>query len=370
MKIVHVLSTLELGGMETMALALAKFQQSQGHEVSVVAVYGKHELFATAHEMGLMPATLMKRPGKDFLTSIKKLRALFAIRRPDVVHTHNLVTHYLSAAACVLQNDRLLLNTRHDMGEHISSVRGDWLYRAAMKRSAFGVAVCEAARRAFVDRSIISSQKSRTIVNGIDLSIFRKRNEASKKSLLHSLGISGIPVVFGNVGRVNPVKDHETMLLAFADQINAGLNAVLVIAGDGPNLNNVRALIASNSLERNVFLLGRRSDVSELLQSFDVFLQSSITEGYSLALVEAASTALPILATNVGGNSEIIENGVNGYLVPSKDVRAYSLALKQLAESESIREKLGENALKWSSENGSISVMYERYLRLYKGDRT
>jgi glycosyltransferase involved in cell wall biosynthesis len=170
MKIVHVLSTLELGGMETMALALAKFQQSQGHEVSVVAVYGKHELFATAHEMGLMPATLMKRPGKDFLTSIKKLRALFAIRRPDVVHTHNLVTHYLSAAACVLQNDRLLLNTRHDMGEHISSVRGDWLYRAAMKRSAFGVAVCEAARRAFVDRSIISSQKSRTIVNGIDLS--------------------------------------------------------------------------------------------------------------------------------------------------------------------------------------------------------
>jgi glycosyltransferase involved in cell wall biosynthesis len=370
MKIVHVLSTLELGGMETMALALASFQQSQGHEVSVVAVYGKDELFATAQKMGLKPATLMKRPGKDFFTSIKKLRALFAERTPDVVHTHNLVTHYLSAAACFVNGNSLLLNTRHDMGQHLKrSARGDWLYRLAMRRSAFGVAVCEAARKAFVERSIIPHQKSRTIVNGIDLSSFSRRNDISRQKLLSSLGIEGNPVVFGNVGRVNPVKDHETMLLAFAKQVSAGLNAVLVIAGDGANLNNVRNLISANNLENKVFLLGRRSDVAELLQSFDVFLQSSITEGYSLALVEAASSALPILATDVGGNSEIIQNGLNGYLVPSKDISAYSSAIKQLAESENIRHTLGANALRWSFDNGSISVMYERYLRLYKGER-
>jgi glycosyltransferase involved in cell wall biosynthesis len=367
MNIVHVINSFEVGGMETMILALAKYQQSQGHDVSVIGIFGRNELYPIAESMGLSPKSAMKRQGADFLSTVRILRRYFQDKSADVVHSHNLVPHYFAAAAC-LGLSAQLLNTRHDMGHHYSSKQGDFLYRLAMKRSAFGVAVCEAARLEFVSKDAIPKAKSRTIVNGIDLSNYGLRSTANKRQLLDSLGVQGDKVVFGNVGRVNPVKDHTTMLKAFHECLKGGLNAILVVAGHGPAFDSVKSAVNDLEISKDVFFLGQRSDIPEVLKGFDVFLQSSLTEGYSLALVEAAISGLPIIATRVGGNAEIIKDGDNGRLVSAKDVEAFSLAMKDLGASEQMRNRYGEGAYHWAKENGSVQTMYERYLHLYRGE--
>jgi glycosyltransferase involved in cell wall biosynthesis len=349
-----------------MILALAKYQQTQGHHVSIIGMYGREGLFEEAESMGLAPETAMKRIGADFFSTIRILRNHIQSKRADVVHSHHLVPHYFAAAACI-GLDATLVNTRHDMGQHYSSKKGDLLYKLAMKRSAYGVAVCEAARVKFVERAAIPEHKSRTIVNGIDLSNYAERTEQSKSQLLGTLGVGQGKIVFGNVGRVNHVKDHGTMLAAFRRCLQSGLDAVLLIAGDGPAFSTVQQNAAALGIQDRVFFLGQRSDIPEVLRGFDVFLQSSLTEGYSLALVEAAVTGLPIIATAVGGNAEIISHGENGCLVPAQDVDAYALAMRELGASAELRKKYGQNAASWAQENGSVQTMYERYLNLYSG---
>jgi glycosyltransferase involved in cell wall biosynthesis len=368
MRIVHVINSFEVGGMETMILALAKYQQSQGHEVSVVAIFGRNELYQVAESMGLSPKSAMKRQGSDFLSTVLFLRRFFRDQSAEVVHSHNLVPHYFAAAAC-LGLSAQLLNTRHDMGQHYSSKQGDFLYRLAMRRSAYGVAVCEAARLEFVSKGAFPQGKSRTIVNGIDLAKYAPKSAASKRQLLTGLGVKGDRVVYGNVGRVNPVKDHSTMLSAFHECLKGGLKAILVIAGNGPAFDSVKNKVHELGIAQEVFFLGQRSDIPEVLKGFDIFLQSSLTEGYSLALVEAAICGLPIIATNVGGNAEIIVDGENGRLVASKDVSMYSKAMKDLGESEQMRNRYGDSAYRWAQANGSVQTMYERYLTLYMEKR-
>lgn len=352
-----------------MVLALARYQQSQGHDVSIIGIYGRNELYEVAESIGLTPKSAMKRPGADLLSTVWTLRRFFQDKSADVVHSHNLVPHYLAAAACIGLSAKLV-NTRHDMGHHYSSKQGDFLYKLAMKRTAFGVAVCEAARLEFVSKASIPDFKSHTIVNGIDLSNYGLRSVINKRLLLDTLDIRDEKVVFGNVGRVNPVKDHETMLRAFHECIQNGLNAILVIVGHGPALDSVKRTVNNLKITKDVFFLGQRSDISEVLKGFDVFLQSSLTEGYSLALVEAAISGLPIIATRVGGNAEIIKDGESGRLVSARDVGAFSRAMLDLGRSDETRSRYGENAHSWATENGSVQTMYERYLNLYQGIRT
>jgi glycosyltransferase involved in cell wall biosynthesis len=365
-RIVHVLTSLELGGMETMVLNLADYQKSKGHTVSIVTIYRMGGLSERAQAKGIDVFCVEKRDGKDVWSAIAGLRSLFKKQGAQIVHTHNLVPHYLAAAACVGLKSCSLINTRHDMGEHLTSRRGDVLYRLAMLRTSFWVAVCKAAARQFVDRNLIPAKKSEVIVNGIELAAFKSRSKDRKTLLLSELGVAGSPLVFGSIGRLNKVKNLPMMLAAFDCCVRERPDSILVIAGDGPTLAESRAAVLASSFKSKVFFLGSRADVPNLLQGFDVFLQSSLTEGYSLALVEACACALPIVATSVGGNAEIIHTGVRGQLVAVNDIKGFASAMTRFAGDENLRHAIGTAAQRWALEFGSIATMYERYFELYE----
>jgi glycosyltransferase involved in cell wall biosynthesis len=368
LKIVHVLTSLEIGGMETMVLALSLFQKQQGHQVAIATIYAEGDLFEKAKDAGIGVFFVGKRPGQDSWLTTKLLSKFIRAQHADVVHTHNLVPHYFAAAACWFQNKAVLINTRHDMGEHLSSKKGDILYRLAMRRSAAWVAVCVAAKRRFIDSGVIPEQKGRVVVNGLDLTAYGPRNSAQKNLLLLELGIEGAPLLFGSVGRINKVKDHQTMISAFELFVQTEPNAILVIVGDGPNLPTVKQQASQSQASNKIFFTGQRSDVANLMQGFDVFLQSSLTEGYSLALVEACATALPIIATNVGGNGEIINNSVTGFLVSSQAVDDFANAMRVLSSDKLLRESFGEKAREWCLANGSIASMYAEYDQIYRAN--
>lgn len=364
-----------MGGAERVVVNLARLQSERGHSVAIGCLFSEGPLATHARSAGVEVSNFGKRAGLD-LGSVLRMRNWLRTKNPDVLHTHNPTAHYYAVAAALGLRIGRVINTRHGMGTEGAGTRREVLFRIAMHRSDRAVVVCEAARKSFVERRAISESKAVTIPNGIELSRLSQRNAAAKRSLLASLLLPGNPFVFGSVGRLSPVKDQATMLRAFQRLLRQvstvtpepGTAAILVIAGDGEERKALEQECNRLGLEGQVFLLGQRDDVPEILAGLDTFLLSSRSEGYSLALVEAAATGLPIVASDVGGNSEIVQTGVNGLLVPAGSLDALADAMQRLFEHEEERIRMGSAGRRWAQENGSIESMYERYVALYRSD--
>ena len=375
MRIAHVVESLEVGGAEHMVVALSRMQRARGHEVSIACLFREGPLAERAREAGVEVVNCGKRDGLD-LAAVRRLRGWLARARPDVLHTHNPVPHYYAVAASLGRRDGCVINTRHGMGSAAGNGRRDRLFRFAMRFTDLGVAVCEAARERFVSLGILPEAKAVTVPNGIDLARFMPRNTEARQHLLESLGVPGDPFVFGSVGRLDRLKDQATMLRAFAllaapaNGTEGGpQNAILAIAGDGDEREALERERERLGLQGRVFLLGRRDDVPALLAGFDAFVLSSRTEGYSLALLEASASGLPIVATDVGGNGEIVGNERTGLLVPPQDPAALADAMRRVARDPEAGHRMGQAGRAWALANGSLDAMYRRYMNLYEGRR-
>ncbi len=372
MKILHVVESLDVGGAEHMVVGLARLQALNGHSVSIACLFREGQLSKCARRAGADVVNIGKRAGLDF-GAVLRLRNCLRMKNPEALHTHNPVAHYYAVAAAVGLRIRRVINTRHGMGSEGAGGRRELLFRAAMRRTDCAVAVCEAASKSFIRRGSIAEDKAVTIRNGIDLTRFAKGNELAKRTLLASLSVPGSPLVFGSVGRLSAVKDQVNMLRAFHEFVHhvlrvtgaTGSAAILVIAGDGEEFGALERERDLLGLDEYVFLLGQRDDIPQLLAGFDAFVLSSRSEGYSLALVEAAAAGLPIVATDVGGNAEIVQHEVSGLLVPPGSPDAMAAAMRRLFENAEERLQMGSAGRRWARENGSLDSMYERYMRLY-----
>lgn len=374
--IVHVVENLERGGLERMAIDLVLAQRAAGHAVRMVCLFQPGALAGELTDAGVEVVACGKRGGLD-LAALRRLRVQLA-RRPDgdrtegdrtgrILHTHNANAHYHAVLAAIGLPRMRTINTRHGMGVARPRSRLEWLYRRSMRRTDVVAAVCEAARRRFASQGVAPREALIAVPNGIRIERFEAANAAARVALRAQLGVADGTPVIGTVGRLNPVKDQAGLLRAFADVHAARPDAVLVLVGDGA----LRAALEARALElglgASVRFLGDRSDVRALLPGFDLFVLSSLSEGYSMALLEAAASALPIVATDVGGNREIVADGLNGLVVPPSDADALAAALLALVADPSRAAALGTTGRAWALREASIATMAARYERIYRG---
>lgn len=365
MRIVHVVESLDVGGLEHVVLALAKLQRQHGHQVLVACLWRPGALAATAAAAGVEVQCAGKRAGFD-LAALWRLRALLRRARPEVLHTHNPMAHYYAAAAALGLGVGTLLNTRHGMGSAQLNARTEWLYRTALRGSAFAVSVCSAAQRRFVAHGVMPGTKAVVVHNGIELARFTRSDRGASARIRAGLALPPGTVLFGSVGRLNEAKQQQLLLLALRALLDAAVPAALVIVGDGDQRAALEGECRRLNLGSAVHLLGARGDVPELLAAMDAFVLCSRTEGYSLALIEASAAGLPIIATDVGGNAEIVQHQRSGLLVPTADVGALTAAMAALAADASLRQRFAREAAQWAEREGSLDTMYERYLALYR----
>ena len=364
MRIAHVVESLEIGGLEHVVVALVGEQRRRGHEVRILCLWRRGALAERAEAAGIVVECCDKQSGLD-VRALSVMRRMLRAFRPDVLHTHNPMAHYYAVAASLGLGIGSIVNSRHGMGSGQLSARREKLYRAALLATDHAVSVCDAARQRFVAHGVMPAAKAVVVRNGIDLSRFVPRSEAAGARLRQSLGLPPAAVVFGTVGRLNEAKQQHRMLSALCTLLDHGLEAALVVAGDGELRAELERETDRLRLREHVRFLGARSDVPDLLAGMDVFVLSSRTEGYSLALVEASAAALPIVATDVGGNAEIVQDGRTGLLVPSGDDARLATAMEELARSAARRELLGRQARQWALEEGSLDAMCDGYERLY-----
>ena len=363
LSITHFVENMERGGLERAVIDLIAAQREAGHECRLVCLFDRGILADELSASGVSVEICDKRPGAD-LRALRRARDL--LRGGGVLHTHNAAAHYhavLASAGLPLQR---VVNTRHGMGESNPRSRRDWLYRRSMLRTDYAVAVCETARLHLQDSGVSPRSALLAIPNGIRTEGFRAADGSASAWLRNELALPPHSRIIGTVGRLEPVKDQANLIRAFRKVRQTVPEAALVLVGDGALRAELEAIAAAEGVAEATRFLGDRSDVAQLLQGMDVFALSSVSEGYSIALLEACAAQLPIVATDVGGNREIVRDRRNGLLVPARNADALAAALAELLSSPAYAATMGQVGRQWVTQEGSFRTMASRYEVLYR----
>jgi glycosyltransferase involved in cell wall biosynthesis len=287
-----------------------------------------------------------------------RLADVFRSNRVTVVHAHN-PQALIYAAPAGRAAGAAVVYTCH--GQNSLAAGRVWLTRlASLVVDAYVAVSPRIAARARTNHECPEA-KLLVIDNGVDLSAFRP-DMSARREVRAELGLPEQAWVVGTVGRLVADKHPELLLRAALPLLGPG--ARLVFVGDGPLAPTLRALAAGHPASRWVNFLGARQDVPRLLAALDVFALSSRTEGLPLALLEAMSVGLPIVATAVGGVPDVVRDGFSARLIPSEDEAALREALDQLRNDPTAAAEMGRCAQQ-ESRRFSAATMTSRYLDLY-----
>jgi glycosyltransferase involved in cell wall biosynthesis len=364
LRVSHCVENLNRGGLERAVIDLIRAQVAAGHQCQVVCLYQRGLLADELADLGVAVHACGKRRGFDLRALLRARRHLKA-HATEVLHTHNATAHYHAVWAAFGLGIRRVINTRHGMGALEVGSRREWLYRRALRGTHAVATVCEAARRELLRGGRLPAHKLVAVANGIRVERFRPADTETRARLAAQLGLAPGTRVIGTVGRLVPAKHHAALIDAFAALRARAEPCALVIIGDGELRGELEARIDRLALHDQVHLLGDRSDVADLLAGFDIFALSSLTEGYSIALLEACAAGLPIVATEVGGNAEIVHEGVNGKRVAAGSAESLTSALQALLQDPALRAAMGRQSRAWALAHGSYIAMAARYDALY-----
>jgi sugar transferase (PEP-CTERM/EpsH1 system associated) len=359
----HVIGTLGHGGLEQGVLKIATGLDPARFEQTICTIWSL-DYMPTRQDIRVIPLNRSaKKPG--FITG--ELLSLFARERPHIVHSRNW-TSIEAVLASRLARIPAVVHSEH--GRDILPLTSEPLRRRLFRRLCYRLSDRVFAVSRELKQEIESAVGTppnlfRVIYNGVDTKVFspspKKRNAQRKR-----LGVSDNTVVVGSVGRLDLVKDHMTLLRAAEIAVDQGSDLCVVLVGDGPQRASLeQKLQAMPSLrDRNIFA-GRTFDVAQWLQAFDVFALPSLFEGTSNTLLEAMSTGLPVVATRVGGNVELVEQNRSGILFEVGDIQSLAAHLSRLAASSKLRQDFGAAARKHVEEHFPLERMINNYSDMY-----
>ncbi len=370
MKIVLVITRLLRGGAETQVKSLAQ-EFVKKDTVMVVSLMAPKAYAEELKKSGVYVVSLnMTKSPKCLMNLIK---GVIEIRRfkPDVIHAHSYHSNIFARLVRYMINPKTLICTAHNTYERPTkttvirevTVREymyrftDWLCDHTTQITTIGLDRYRAVKA-------FPKKKSSIVGNGVSLEAYYPSNDI-RNSLRGTLSIKS-EFVWVAVGRLDNAKNFTNMITAFKNINSSFPTAKLFIVGDGPLKESLQQKIDELSLGGVVALLGLRNDVSDLMKMADAYLMSSDWEGLPLVLQEAAASELPIVATDVGGNKEIVMHGVNGYLVPKNDhnVLAQS-AVRVMSMTDSERGTLGKSGRALMLKKFSMDTIIKKWYRLY-----
>jgi sugar transferase (PEP-CTERM/EpsH1 system associated) len=214
----------------------------------------------------------------------------------------------------------------------------------------------------------VRRDRVRRICNGVDIQLFHPRTEARREFGPQGF-VASTNILVGTVGRMEAIKDQLTLVRGFLHLINIDADARsclrLVLIGDGGLREEAQQMVSAAGADSLVWFPGERNDIPELMRGLDLFILPSLREGISNTILEAMASGLPVIATNVGGNRELVVDGETGMLVPPSDPIAMADAIQSYLRDPAKLERHGQAGRKRAVEHFSIEKMVEGYLRVY-----
>jgi glycosyltransferase involved in cell wall biosynthesis len=350
------------GGAENMVVTLAAALRGLGDQ-PVVATDRPGWMTERAAAEGLPVWIETQRPGVD-VRWILRLARRIRRERIDFVHSHEFSMNVFGGAAALLAR-RPALSTIHGRSWVAERPRRIAAYRVLRGLGIPIAAVSRDLAGYLAGRFRLPLKALRVVHNGIPLPPLPPAAErpGRRAAARAALGIPPDGPLLVAVGNLYPVKDHANLLRAVARLEGP---ARVAIAGRGEEEESLRRLAAELGLSERLHLLGLRDDVDRVLWAGDVFVQPSRSEGLPLAVLEAMTFALPIVATRVGGLGEAIADGTSGRLVPPGDPAALAAALSQVLDSGDRGAGLGAAARARAGAGVWVGAMVRSYRGLYR----
>jgi glycosyltransferase involved in cell wall biosynthesis len=315
---------------------------------------------------GVEVVCLNRKPGRDW-GALWRLAREIRRRRIEVLHAHQYSPFFYAALAAGLVGARprvILTEHGRHFPDHVSPLRRA-VNRLLLDRLADAVnAVCGFSARALCQVDGFAGRRIDVIENGIKLERYRPATDRAE--LCRRLGLDPRRRHVACIARFHPVKDHTTLVRAFAPLAAALPDVDLLLVGDGPRRADLEELSAGLGVKDRVRFLGVRRDVPDLLRVADVFALTSVSEAASLTLLEAMAAGVPVVVTAVGGNPEMVRHGREGLLVPRGDVPAVTAALQQILADRDLAARLGAAGRARVEERYRLEQTVERYAALYR----
>jgi sugar transferase (PEP-CTERM/EpsH1 system associated) len=367
--VVHVIYRLAVGGLENGLVNLINTMSPERYRHAIVCIDSYTDFRWRIQRPDVEVYALQKRAGHD-LSVFWRFWRLMRRLRPAIVHTRNL-------AALEFQVPALFAGVRHRIqSEHgREGIDTDGRYgRYNRLRRMFRplvhryIALSRDLENWLCQEIRVPAPKLEQIYNGVDCEKFRPLREGSKSVLpAHFAGPDSI--VIGTVGRMEPVKDQLTLVRAFLELLRRlpqeRERLRLVLVGDGSLREQARTLLKEHGALEQAWLPETRNDVADLLRDMDIFVLPSLGEGISNTILEAMASGLPVVATRVGGNPELVIDGETGRLVAVADPHAMADAIQEYITDAALRIRHGEMGRARAEHTFAMDNMARNYLRVY-----
>ncbi|MCS5709131.1 glycosyltransferase [Candidatus Berkiella cookevillensis] len=359
-KILHIIYQLSVGGLENGLVNLINSLPEDKYEHHILSLTTASHFKERIKSCNCIVSCLDKKIGPLFWY-YAKIFHIIKQYQPDIVHTRNLASiecQFLAflASVPVRLHGEHGRDTTDLKGENKKNLRLKALLKPFIHKF---IPLSKELESKLIENASVAQDKIIQIYNGVNINRFQNRYKRIKNYVEE-------PFVIVTVGRLQAVKNFEILIKAFSRlQLEMQTELKLWIVGDGPLKESLVALCQELTIEKNVIFWGERQDIPELLQEADLFVLPSLVEGVSNTILEAMGCGLAIIASEVGGNPELIQQDYNGQLFDPHNAIQLKDIIKDYVVNQSMRIQQGENSRKRVEQCFSLELMVEQYHNLY-----
>ena len=352
--IMHIVPAFRVGGAEVMVENLLIELKRQNYNVIAVSFFNFHSTITEHLEKNGIPIEyLNKKHGFDIF-SLLKLRNLILRVKPEVIHTHLYILEYVYAASIGIKTK--IIHTVHNIADkEVQGIRKKIRKLLFRFKKITPIAISPIVQKSLSDLYGLSETHFPMVYNGINLKKCIKKNDYTLKN----------PIVFLSVGRLEEQKNHLNLIRAFSDfSKECGDRIILNIIGEGSKRSELEETIKDLNCKESVFLLGEKEDIYKYLSETDIFILPSKWEGMPISLIEAMNSGVPIIASDVGGVPDMIENNLSGILCSSDLLSIIYTFRIMLSLTTQQRSQMAMEAINRSYQF-SAENMCKNYLKIY-----
>ncbi len=369
--ILHVIHHLMIGGMENGLVNLVNTLPDSCFRHAIVCIDNSSDFSQRIIRKDIKVYALNREERGIWLVR-RDLFGLCKTLKPNIVHTRNL-SGLDALLPARLAGVRYCLHSEH--GRDVNDLKGDNQKLRLLRRlhnpliNHF-ITVSKDLQQYLINIGI-RSEKITQVYNGVDTEKFSPAMSKPQR-LLPEFLLGPDKIIIGTVGRIQAVKDQHTLLRAYQGLLtkypDLGQKAYLVIVGNGPLLDDLKEKAISLGISHRVWFSGSLDTISEILKVFDIFVLPSLAEGISNTVLEAMATGLPVIATNVGGNVELVTEGLNGCFFRPGDIEHLIELMAEYIGDKVLLERHGHAARQAVLAHFSLATMISGYQRIYEAN--